>query len=63
MILHVYTLGTFRFDGVGGDAVCDLIVDEDIRGGAEDSQDQRGFCAAQWPSERYEMPPHILLRR
>ncbi len=27
------TLGTLRFDVVGGDAVCDLIVDEDIRGG------------------------------
>ena len=60
MILHVYTLGTFRFDRVGGDAVCDLIVDEDIRG---DSRDRRGFCAAQWPSERYGMLPHILLRR
>ena len=33
MILHVYTLCTLRFDGIGGDTVCDLVIDEDIRGG------------------------------
>jgi hypothetical protein len=43
MILHVYTFGTLRLDCVDGDAMSNLIVDEDLRGGLRIAEIGEGF--------------------